>query len=102
MTDERDGVLGGLEPFEWDDVVAARCEIAVEEVNQVVGGYAALLWQARHNRAAYSATDVAAWEAQQTAFIARRRALRPTDPAFIDETRQAAAEALAYLRQFRG
>lgn len=102
MVDEKETVLGGLTPFEWNDATAADCEIAVEEVNQVVGGYASLLSAAADNPAAFPETDTAAWRAELNAFVARRRALRPNQPEIIAETRSAAAAALRYLRSVHG
>lgn len=97
LADEREMVVGGLASFVWEDTTAAECETAVEEVNQVVGGYASLLTASDENPEAFPEADVALWEAQWKAFIARRLALRPDQPEVIAETRRAAAEALQYL-----
>lgn len=102
MTAEDETVLGGLAPFVWDDATAADCETAVEEVNQVVGGYASLLSAAVDEPAAFTETEIATWRAQLQAFVARRQALRPDQPETIAQTRRAAAEALRYLQSIRG
>lgn len=57
MGDIEGSVVGGLTPFEWHDATAAARGTAVEEINQVVGGYASLVSAAADNPGGSSPAD---------------------------------------------
>ncbi|ABD11726.1 hypothetical protein CcI156_09285 [Frankia sp. CcI156] len=102
MENTEESVVGGLTAFEWHDATAASCETAVEEINQVVGGYASLVSAAADDPGGSSPTDVAGWRQQMKAFADLRRELRPDDPQAVTEARRASAAALRYLESMRG
>jgi hypothetical protein len=87
-----ESVLGGLEPFAWDDETAAKFEITIELLNRVVGHYAGLLGTARPDT---PGETLAQWREAWKAAVGTRNELRADDADAIAAAHRDAVEALA-------
>jgi predicted hotdog family 3-hydroxylacyl-ACP dehydratase len=91
-------VLEGIGSAAWSEEDGVSYEVALEDINRVVGAYSGLIGD-EENAASPDAGKIAAWRQAKLEWAARRRALSPGDAVAVQAVRREAADLLRELTE---